>query len=343
MPSDERIKEINEAYQVLKHSSTRVEYDLNRTYGQKKRKSYFKRLSVPVSILIMLIMIGLIYIRNYQFPPPSGLTVSNQKDQTDQKDQITQPTQRPIDIPAQQPRVAAVTPAIPFKPNQTNQIDQINQTDQRNQIDQRSPITPSIAMAETMEKVQLPPPPQNPITPLPNDVITNRPAVAINQTDQRDHRDRIEQMDVKIELVQFKPPPLLATEDEVRSFFNHYIEYYTRKDIESFLSLFSSKATQNQKDGLEGIRRIYTDFFDQGQEVRYSLQDMKIEIYQNAVEVKARYEIGQMVIKSGERKLWRGWIRWVLIKEAGALKILSIDYQYEKPTLGKREEPDATS
>ena len=79
MPSDERIKEINGAYQVLKHSSTRVEYDLNRTYGQKKRKSYFKRLSVPASILILVIIIfSVLYFQNFQ-------NQINQKDQINQK------------------------------------------------------------------------------------------------------------------------------------------------------------------------------------------------------------------------------------------------------------------
>jgi curved DNA-binding protein CbpA len=81
--SEEKIREINEAYQVLKHSSTRVEYDLNRTYGPQKRESYFKKLSAPASILILVIMIGVIYIKNYQSPPPSELIVSNQIDQID--------------------------------------------------------------------------------------------------------------------------------------------------------------------------------------------------------------------------------------------------------------------
>ncbi len=78
MASEEKIREINEAYQVLKHSSTRVEYDLNRTYGPQKREgkreSYFKKLSVPASILILIIMIGVIYIKNDQSPPPSEPT-----------------------------------------------------------------------------------------------------------------------------------------------------------------------------------------------------------------------------------------------------------------------------
>ncbi len=117
----------------------------------------------------------------------------------------------------------------------------------------------------------------------------------------------------------------------MKKFFNDYVNYYNRKDARSILSVFSSKVIQNQKDGLEEIRKIYADFFSEGQEIRYSLQEMKIEIYQNAVEAKARYEIEQIVKETGEKEVWRGPIRWVLIKEDGKLKILSMDYKYQRP------------
>jgi len=58
------------------------------------------------------------------------------------------------------------------------------------------------------------------------------------------------------------PPPLIAKEEEVNPFFDHYAALYKRKDVDGFLSLFSSKAVQNHKEGIEEIRRIYTDFFN---------------------------------------------------------------------------------
>ncbi len=57
---------------------------------------------------------------------------------------------------------------------------------------------------------------------------------------------------------------------------------------------------------------------------------MKIEIYQNVVEVRARYKLDQILAKQGSEKIWRGDIRWVLIREGGALKIISLDYRNEK-------------
>jgi hypothetical protein len=367
--ADEKIREINEAYQVLRNQSTRLEYDLERTYGQKiregKRESYFKKLSVPASILIVFIIFGIIYFKNFQnkIDQTDQRNLTNQRDQIDQTnlsrlsrsesvqdemgslfhwDQInpTNPTNPTIQTDATIPtnitiQTSPTTPTISTNITiQTNPTDAITPMDSKDSTTQRptdviSPITPSIAQAATMEKVQLPQPPQNPITPLPNDPINNRPTGAINQTNQRNQINPTNPIASKIELPQFKPPSLLATEDEVRKFFGNYIELYNRMDIEGFLSLFSSEAIQNKIYGLRGIRKIYTDFFNQGQGVRYQIQDMKIEIYQNAVEVKARYVIEQVLRTGGGKKVWRGNVCWVLGKENGALKILSLDYRHQ--------------
>jgi len=130
--------------------------------------------------------------------------------------------------------------------------------------------------------------------------------------------------------IQTSPPPLIATEGEVKQFLANYVDRYVQKDLDGFLLLFSSRAVQNRKDGLERIRAIYTDYFNQSQEIRYQMEDTNIEIYQNGVEVKARYEVNQILRKGGEKKVWKGNIRLVLVKEDGALKILSIDFRHQK-------------
>ena len=128
-----------------------------------------------------------------------------------------------------------------------------------------------------------------------------------------------------------RPPlPLIATQDDVNEFFKKYIERYEKKDIDGFLWLFSLKAAQNQRGGLPEIREIYSDFFGRSQSLKNSIEEMKIEIYQNAVEVKARYVIDQVLKGGEERKVLRGSIRWVLTKEEGTLKILSLDYRHQK-------------
>ena len=130
--------------------------------------------------------------------------------------------------------------------------------------------------------------------------------------------------------IKSSPPPLVATEVEVKQFLANYVDRYVQKDLDGFLSLFSSKVVQNRKDGIEGIRIIYANYFNQSQEIRYQMEDTKIEIYQNGVEVKARYEVNQILRKGGEKKVWKGDIRLALVKENGALKILSLDYQLQK-------------
>jgi hypothetical protein len=124
--------------------------------------------------------------------------------------------------------------------------------------------------------------------------------------------------------------PLIATQQEVRQFFENYVERYKEKDVNGFLGLFSAKAIQNGKKGLAGIGEIYRNFFNRSQTLGYRLDESKMEIYENAVEVKGRYEIEQVLKRSGERKIWKGQARWVLIKEGGILKVSSIDYKHDK-------------
>lgn len=123
-----------------------------------------------------------------------------------------------------------------------------------------------------------------------------------------------------------------AEEEEVAQFFEKYIKWYTQKDLKGFLSLFSSKAIQNQKDEFDEIRKAYMKFFDQSQYLQYQLRDLKINIHPNRVEAEGYYEIDQTLKKKGDRKSWKGSIRWTLVRENGALKILCLDYKHEKST-----------
>jgi len=128
-------------------------------------------------------------------------------------------------------------------------------------------------------------------------------------------------------IVQPEPVSLIATEEEVKQFFANYVERYTQKDLEGFLSLFSPKAVQNERDGLDEIKKIYSDFFRKSQELRYHIEDMRIRIYQNTVYVVARYQVDQILKQEEKRGTWRGDIRWILVGENGALKIHYLDYR----------------
>jgi curved DNA-binding protein CbpA len=92
--NEQRIREMNEAYEILKHSSTRVKYDLRRKARlRKKRKSYLRRLPVPISILIVLLIMGTIYFKSSQVPPASKL-ISSKVDRAHQRNESSQIDQR---------------------------------------------------------------------------------------------------------------------------------------------------------------------------------------------------------------------------------------------------------
>ena len=142
--------------------------------------------------------------------------------------------------------------------------------------------------------------PDDPPTQISYDAPTPKPYDAIESKTQRPH-DTLTQRPAGSG-VPVIPKPDIAKEEEVSRFFNNYIERYTRKDVDGFLSLFSLKAVQNQKDGMEGIRKIYNHFLNQSQDIRYHMEDVKTEIYENGVEVKARYEVDQVLKKGGGKK-----------------------------------------
>ncbi len=126
------------------------------------------------------------------------------------------------------------------------------------------------------------------------------------------------------------PPSSLASEREIWQFFESYVNRYNSKSIEGFISFFSPKAVQNQKENFERIRKIYDHFFDQMETVQYQIAINKIETRQNSIEVKAEYQLDGTLSKGRKKQNWRGEVRWVLVRENGALKIVSLDYQPQK-------------
>ena len=157
------------------------------------------------------------------------------------------------------------------------------------------------------------------------------PTNPTNQIDQKDQIDEIDQIDQTNQIVvQLKEPSLIATEAEIREFIAQYKQRYALMDTAGFLSLFSRSAVQNERYGFEEIKEIYSEFFKKSLKLQYDIEDMRIQIYQNAAEISGRYKIVQTVSKAGKTKTWRGYVRWILIREEGALKIRFLDFRAEK-------------
>jgi Flp pilus assembly protein TadD len=161
---------------------------------------------------------------------------------------------------------------------------------------------------------------------LSREYSTNSPENSIELTPERQSRPESGKCSTRT----VKKISSIAEEEEVRQFLEHYRERYSRKDLEGFLSLFSPKAVQNQGDGFEEIKKIYSTFFDKSQELRFHMDDTRIDISQDAAKVRARYEVDQVLKKRRKKKVWKGDIQWILVREDGALRISSLDYRRQK-------------
>ena len=126
-------------------------------------------------------------------------------------------------------------------------------------------------------------------------------------------------------------PPPLAREEEVIQFLTRYVNQYVGRNTEGLMSFFSPQAVQNQKFDYNAIKRMYGKFFDESQKLSYKVNPQTIDITPREAKVRATYLLEQET-RSGEIKLWRGNIEWTLIREQGALKVRTLQYQHtQKP------------
>jgi len=354
--ADAKIREINEAYEVLKDDFKRLDYDLDRVLkkslaekgqGRKERRINIQKIILSTGVLVSCLIVGFVIFRWFRVavPPKSEVPVSpsaSVKDETNRKEE-----------PGQEIRAKSES-RVTVENWNSNQIGkEIPQEKKKiaeKESKQKEELVPKVAMkSEIPAKAD---PPKQISREVPKEVskegpkdseeVTKEISQVLPQESARMDQPKSAVMEPPpppktenlVEVEQAKPaslpfPPPFAKEDEVKQFFADYRDRYTQRDIDRFLSLFSLKAIHNQKDGLDEIRKIYAKFFDQSEELKFRLEDTNIEIYQNMVEVKARFRVDQ-ILRKGEGKVWRGNIRWVLMREEGALKILSLDYRNEK-------------
>ena len=357
---DERIKEINEAYDILKNESTRFDYDLERnlmrsiikkTRRPKGRGMNIRKIMLPAGMVVLFSIVGLIsYTRFHVAEPPTsqvpkemanglekkkGPQIPRVKTESGANAQKTAPAETKKEIMFQESEeIVSVSPqASPSRVER--KLEKKEESPQKILPKAETPVKVEEAVLAKEE-------PKRIKEPDPQTVVKSEAPVRVEKEVLKEVPREVPKevpKDVPKEPIQatlhpgkklaINIPPPLAKEEEVKQFFSSYIDRYHQKDIDGFLSLFSSKAVQNQKDGLKEIRSIYTKFFDQSKELRYRLEGMETEIYQNAVEVKARFRVDQRLNRGGEEKVWTGTVHWVLVKEDGALKIISLNYQYQ--------------
>lgn len=379
----ETIQEINEAYEVLKNKSTRLEYDLERRF---KKRSYREALSLEekrmkirkiklfAGILVCLLILVLLIMRLFYVARSPKSEVVHQIDKVLEKKPASQisaaktvskvhgdkevPKEIKNEVMPQESReIVSMSPqrfpsAREWETNQKEEPDQkiLPKSEMLLKKEGSEDITKEVPKEVPKEVQKVDPKEVTGVTPYPKENLTIKTKeekkvakemskVIPQESVQMDKPNSTviepqpvpkQEISVKDEKGAPSPRPLIANEEEVKMFFSNYIDRYNHKDIGGFLSFFSSKAVQNQKDGLEGIRIIYTKFFDQSQELLYHLEDMKMMIYENGADVRARFRVDQKLKEKGRKKIWKGDIHWVLTKEEGSLKISSLDYQNDK-------------
>jgi hypothetical protein len=337
---EEKVRDINEAYEVLKHSSTRVEYDLRKTYERRKEGFSLRKLVLLISVAIILVIGGgaIIYFGRpgdssistpiVSSTEPPGLAAQSGPLQRDAPGEEVLPSAK-SEIPAESEGIASSkqNKKLPDKTGEGTHV-------QQEQAPKTGPRQASQPSAPKVGKASL-----NQIRPAPQETAKVAAPEAPRETTAK--------VAPTIEKNVATPPPstvsegvtpaagtsspkpvaLIAEEGEIRQFLANYKERYTQRDPDAFLQLFSSGAVQNQGQNTEDIRYVYRTFFEQSKDLLYDMEDASIEIYQNAAEVKARFRIDQTLKKNGEKRLWKGPIRWVLVKEDADLKIGMLDYQ----------------
>ncbi len=191
-----------------------------------------------------------------------------------------------------------------------------------------APETPLKAPQEMKVTVETPVVPLVPPPPKPAPPVEAKAAPQeASKTPKPQSSKAPEPVREKEQKVASVSPSAIASDLEVRNFFDNYLGKYNRKEINGLIALFSAKAVQNQKDDVEKIRKTYEKFFDQMESVNYQIAITGIEPKQDKLEVKAQYVLEGIVAKGRRMQTWKGQIQWVLVREGGALRVLSLNYQ----------------
>ena len=341
---DDRIKEINEAYQVLKQPLTRWEYDLQRTSERELGKSSVRRWAPLCGVLILILVAGGVYLIGTDIlselnsgptstmPQVSDEKVSQPVTSKVAKETVTPKATKEEGVANADDKVekAAKPLAPPVAVEKTVKVQEATvnaglKTGLKNNargLPKTDDISPKSVPAQSTKEIRVEPPARaKEQVALKSNLHKAASSDSVTETKPQPAETR---------LADHSKPSLVASEEEVRAFFGNYTMIYNQKNIEGFLSSFSPQAVQNQTDKYEEIKRIYTRFFRQSAELSYHIEGLKIEVYENGAEAKAQFQVEQVLRAGGEIKIWKGSIRWVLHKENGALRIISLDYQNQK-------------
>jgi curved DNA-binding protein CbpA len=337
---EEKVREINEAYQALKHSSTRTEYDLKKAFERRKKR---KKLIVPVSVAIVLIILiigggGVMYFgrpgdSSISKPIVSsskapGLAAKSELPRQDTPGEEVPPSAK-SEIPAGSERIASSeqNKNLPDKTGEGTRVQQ-KQAPKTGPRHASQPSPPQVSKAPLKQGREVPQETAKVVAPEAPRETTDKAVPTIEKNTAMVIPSSVGGEGTSVATPSPRiPVAFIAEEGEIKQFLAEYKERYTQRDPAAFLQLFSLSAVQNHNQKMDDIRYVYRTFFEQSKDLQYDMGDTSIEIYQNAAEVKARFRINQTLKRNGEKRLWIGPIRWVIVKEDAGLKISMLDYQ----------------
>lgn len=112
-----------------------------------------------------------------------------------------------------------------------------------------------------------------------------------------------------------------SLEADVNRFMDQYRITYESGDIERFMSLYSKSAVENGMR-FDDIRRSYRKNFEAGR-YTYSLRNPQMQKSGDNIVLTGSFGIKKI---GEDRRVTQGNIRWTLVKEEGALKIVKAEY-----------------
>jgi curved DNA-binding protein CbpA len=341
-----RVKEINEAYEVLKYSSSRAQYDLRRVYERRRKFVSFRRAIFRKSYLLLLpVLLGMIYLSLHESSPPSApKQVDKPAVDSTEKSNSLPPEEENLRFKVRQsfqnPSLFVGSgEASPQETGKQSVKEKVNEAPVKASVEAPGKVSvgdPRVTSRGIEETRSLSSSSQSSSQPAKDDRDERRGGVTQLPAEEK-RVSKIPQKEKEGASNQ-KPgdsnaPRLMdnrvAGEDEVERFFEDYLRCYTQRDIDGFLGFFSPRAIQNRKEDIDEIRRIYSQFFNHSESLLYHLKNPKIEIFPNNAQVRASYEIKQ-VLQTGDTRLWKGNAEWTLMREDGKLKIFSILYQHDR-------------
>jgi hypothetical protein len=133
----------------------------------------------------------------------------------------------------------------------------------------------------------------------------------------------------KAQTVASAPLMPVIPEADVREVINKYIENFRALNYESLMALFSKGAVENRMLPYNDMAAMYYKMFGETQQLTYDVTIDTVETYTNSAFAAGRDQIVQTLKKDGGMRAYRGKIQWVLVPEAGSLKIFGLNYGNE--------------